>query len=150
MFWEGIYNGLLGVWTIARIVVPLMIVIEIAKANQWLDRVNRWLHPPFRVIGLSEHAAFPVLVAVIFGLTFGSGVILSNVREGKLSSKELRIIGTFIAICHAMIEDTLLFFVLGVPLWILIFPRLSVAIIASMIVHRFYLWRQEKATMIAN
>lgn len=148
--WEGLLNGLDGVWVLARVVIPLMVALEIAKRNNWLDKLNHVIHPPFGKLGLSEHGAFPVLVAMIFGLTFGSGVIIANIREGKLSPREIRIIGTFIAICHAMIEDTLIFVAIGAPIWILVFPRLAVAIIASLIVFRIYLWRQENMALSAN
>ncbi len=147
--WQGLINGLQGVWTLARIVIPLMVVLEIFKANAWLDKANGIIAPPFRKIGLSQEGAFPVVVATVFGLTFGSGVILANIREGRLSQQEIRISGTFMAICHALIEDTLLFAVLGVPLWILVFPRFVLAVVASYVVYRgtelFRFWRQTKS-----
>lgn len=149
ILWQGFMNGLQGVWTLARIVIPLMVVLEIFKANAWLDRANGVIAPPFRKIGLSQEGAFPVLVATVFGLTFGSGVILANIREGRLSQEEIRISGTFMAICHALIEDTLLFAVLGVPIWILVMPRLVLAVLASYVVFKgtqlWIQWRQGKS-----
>ena len=59
-----------------------MIVLEIAAANRILERVNRWTVPLFRLVGLSEAGAFPVVVATFFGLTFGSGVIISYIGRG--------------------------------------------------------------------
>ena len=64
LLWEGLIQGLLGVWTIARVVIPLMIVLEIAQANGLLQRLNRVLAKLFRWIGLSEEGAFPVVVAI--------------------------------------------------------------------------------------
>ena len=150
ILWQGLTNGLGGVWTLAVIVIPLMIVLEVAKSLKWLDKMSKIIHPPFRQIGLSEDGAFPVLVALIFGITYGGGVIIANIREGKLNPLEVRVIGTFMAICHALIEDTLIFVVIGIPFWILVFPRLIVAIIACLIVYRIHLWRQEKAVLTAN
>jgi len=143
ILWEGILNGLSGIWTIARVVVPLMIVLEIARENKILDNINHIISRPFKHLGLTEHGAFPVVVAMIFGLTFGSGVILANIREGKLSSQEITIVGTFMAICHALVEDTLIFMVIGVPLWALLFPRTVMAIIASYIVYRVLEWKAQ-------
>lgn len=146
---EGLLNGLMSVWVLARIVIPLMIVLEIARANRWLEKLNRWLHPPFRMLGLSEEGAFPVLVAVIFGLLFGSGLIIANYREGRLNPVEVQTMGGFMAICHAMIEDTVIFAVLGIPLWLLVVPRTSVAILASVLIYRlaaYGLKRSQKRT----
>ncbi len=133
---EGLSNGIASVWVLARIVIPLMVVLEIARANRWLERINRWVHPPFRMLGLSEEGAFPVLVAVIFGLLFGSGLIIANYREGRLSCVEVQTMGGFMAICHALFEDTLIFAVLGIPLWLLVVPRTVVAILVSLVIYR--------------
>ncbi len=136
ILWEGLKQGLYGVWTVARVVIPLMIILEIAQANGFLQRLNKFLARPFRRIGLSEDGAFPVVVAMVFGLTFGSGVILNHVQEGKVTDREVRIMGTFIAIAHALIEDTIIFFSLGAPLFVLLVPRLTAAYAMAYLVYR--------------
>ncbi len=139
ILWEGLKQGLHGVWTVARVVIPLMIILEIAQANGLLQRLNRVLaRPPFRRIGLSEEGAFPVVVAMVFGLTFGSGgVILNHVQEGKITAREVKIMGTFIALAHALIEDTIIFFSLGgAPLLLLLVPRLTAAYGMAYLVYR--------------
>ncbi|NLJ73362.1 MAG: hypothetical protein GX331_00045 [Firmicutes bacterium] len=135
ILWNGFLQGLSGVWTIARVVIPLMIVLEIAQANNILQRINHVISKPFRWIGLGEEGAFPLVVAMVFGLTFGSGVIIAHMREGKVSDQEGRIIGTFMALCHALIEDTIIFMTLGAPFLFLIIPRVAVAFIACMVVY---------------
>lgn len=139
--WEGFIQGLLGVWAIARIVIPLMILLEIAGANQILEKLNRFMARMFRWIGLSEEGAFPVVVAIFFGLTFGSGVIISYLDEGRVSSREVRIIGVFIALCHALVEDTGIFLAVGVPIFFLLVPRLAAAFLCCWVLHRLMLWR---------
>ena len=136
ILWEGLKQGLHGVWTVARVVIPLMIILEIAQANGLLQRLNRVLARPFRRIGLSEEGAFPVVVAMVFGLTFGSGVILNHVQEGKITAREVKIMGTFIALAHALIEDTIIFFSLGAPLLLLLVPRLAAAYGMAYLVYR--------------
>lgn len=136
VLWEGILQGLKGVWTIARIVIPLMIVLEIAQSNGLLQKLNRFAAKPFRAIGLSEEGAFPVVVAMVFGLTFGSGVIINHVRTGRVTPREAKVIGTFIAIAHALIEDTIIFLALGAPLFLILVPRLILAYCMSYLAHR--------------
>lgn len=136
VLWEGLLQGLSGVWTVARVVVPLMIVLEIAQSNGLLQKLNRVVAKPFRGIGLGEEGAFPVVVAMVFGLTFGSGVILNHVRTGKVTPKEAKVIGTFIALAHALIEDTIIFMTLGAPFLLLVAPRLILAYIMSYVVHK--------------
>lgn len=133
---EGFLQGLKGVWTVARVVIPLMIVLEIAQSNGLLQKLNRLLARPFRIIGLGQEGAFPVVVAMVFGLTFGSGVILNHVREGKVSPEETKVIGTFMALAHALIEDTIIFVSLGAPLLLLVLPRVVVAYFMAYLVHK--------------
>lgn len=136
VIWEGFLQGLDGVKTVALVVIPLMIFLEIAQANGLLQKINRVLARAFKYIGLSEEGAFPVLVAMIFGLTFGSGVIINHVRTGKVTDNEVKIVGTFISIAHALIEDTIIFLTLGVPLLLLIFPRILVAYALAYFVYK--------------
>jgi hypothetical protein len=135
ILWEGFLQGMGGLWTVACVVIPLMIVLEIAESNGLLQKLNRLLAKPFRVIGLGEDGAFPVVVAVVFGITYGSGVIINHVRAGKVTPKEARVIGTFMAIAHALIEDTIIFWVLGAPLLLLLTPRLILAYVMSYVVN---------------
>lgn len=137
VLWEGLLQGINGVLTIALIVVPLMIVLEIAESNNLLQKLNRLMVRPFKIIGLGEEGAFPIVVAIAFGITYGSGVIINHVRTGKVTSKEAQVIGTFMAIAHALIEDTIIFWVLGVPLLLLLIPRLVLAYLMSYAVYRF-------------
>ena len=53
------------------IVIPLMVVLEIAQANGWLQN-NRYAARPFRAIGVGEEGVFPLVVAIVFGITYGS------------------------------------------------------------------------------
>ncbi len=137
ILWEGFVQGMRGLWTVALIVIPLMVVLEIADSNGLLKRLNRLMAKPFRVIGLREEGAFPVVVAIVFGITYGSGVIINHVRTGKVTRKEARVVGTFMALAHALIEDTVIFWVLGAPLLLLLAPRVILAYIMSYLVYRW-------------
>lgn len=136
VLWEGFLQGLSGVGTIAIIVIPLMIILEITEANGLLQKLNRVMAKPFRAIGLSEEGAFPIVVAMVFGLTYGSGVIINHVRTGQVTAKEATVIGTFIAIAHALIEDTLIFLAVGAPLFLMLVPRLVLAYVMSYLVYK--------------
>ncbi|MGI6037778.1 MAG: nucleoside recognition protein [Limnochordia bacterium] len=139
--WEGLITGLRSTVTIAFVVIPLMIILEIARANNWLEQIIGYIYPPFRALGLSKEGTFPVLVAFIFGLIYGSGVIINNVREGKLNPVEIQIIGVFSALCHSVFEDSFIFMAIGVPGWILIVPRLVIAILSSLAIYHYHRWR---------
>ena len=136
VLWEGFVQGVRGVITIGLIVVPLMIVLEIAQGNGWLQKLNHYAAKPVRRIGGGEEGGFPLVVAMLFGLTYGSGLIINHVRTGQVSAREAKVIGTFMAIAHALVEDTIIFLVLGAPLLLLLVPRLVLAFAMAYIVSK--------------
>ena len=130
VLWEGFVQGVRGVITIGLIVVPLMIVLEIAQGNGWLQKLNHYAAKPFRRTGVGAEGVFPLVVAML------SGLIINHVRTGQVSAREAKVIGTFMAIAHALVEDTIIFLVLGAPLLLLLVPRLVLAFAMSYIVSK--------------
>ena len=62
----------------------------------------------------------------------------------KVSPREVRIIGVFMALCHALVEDTAIFLAVGVPLFFLLVPRLAAAYLCCWGLHRFMVWRERR------
>jgi len=56
---------------------------------------------------------FTLASGLILGITYGAGVLISEARSGDMTRNEIFIIATFLLICHAIIEDTLLFAMFG-------------------------------------
>jgi len=71
---------------------------------------------------------------LFFGLAYGAGVMIQAVKEDGVSQKDLTLAFIFLVACHAVVEDTLIFVPLGIPVWPLFLIRLGVAIILTLIV----------------
>lgn len=112
------------------IIVTLMIILEIMKSYQMIDRIVLVMAPVLKILGLGKQTGFLWLTAAAFGLTYGAAVIVEEVKEGSLSTDELERLHVSIGINHAMIEDPLLFLSLGLGLFWMIMPRLIAAIVA--------------------
>lgn len=121
-----------GLWglmlKIFLIVMPLIIILEWARSQPWFDRLIRAAHPLFRPIGFRPQALFPLLTGVVFGIAYGAGVLIPQAQSGELDRRQIFLIGAFLCVCHAIIEDTLLFVVLGGSGWIILVTRFTVAI----------------------
>lgn len=79
---------------------------------------------------------FAIIVGIILGITYGAGVLIKEKQSGQLSKNDIFYIGTFLMICHAIIEDTLLFAIFGADVAMTIAIRtLSAIVIASL-----FLW----------
>jgi hypothetical protein len=132
-----IARGLFGLMSkIFLIVMPLIIALEWARSQPWFDRVINSAHPFFRPIGFKPQALFPLLTGVVFGIAYGAGVLIPQARSGDLDRRQVFLIGAFLCICHAMIEDTLLFMALGGNGWWIFLSRTVVAIAVVYILSR--------------
>lgn len=148
-FWNmgaGVFAGEIiakawgAVWQLAAIVIPLMFVIQILKEVKFLDRLAVFMRPVTRFLGLPEKSSIPLLAGFFFGLAYGAGVILQVTREERFTRRELYLLFIFLILCHAVVEDTLLFVPLGVNGWLLLATRFLSAVILTAALSR--LWRE--------
>jgi len=134
---EGLKGGISSVFGIALIVIPLMIFLEIARDMNLLELISKWTRPLTRWLGVSESSALPLAIGLIFGLAYGAGVIIQSANEGEMDQRSLVLVSIFLACCHAVIEDTLLFIPVGANGWMLLGIRLFVAIFVTVLLSKY-------------
>jgi hypothetical protein len=144
IFLSGVKKALLGIGQLAMIVIPLMIGIQILKDIKWLDKFSRWMSPVTRALGMKENTSTTLAAGLLFGLAYGAGVMIQAVKEDNVSKKDLTLAFIFLVACHAVVEDTLLFVPLGIPVWPLLVIRLVTAILLTMSVG--FIWGRIQQT----
>jgi hypothetical protein len=110
------------------IIMPLMIVMELAKMFHVIDIIIRPLQPVLTFMGLDRSCGMLWMTAAVFGLAYGSAVIVEETRTHSYDPEALTRLHLSIGINHAMIEDPVLFIPLGIPPFWLWIPRLVAAI----------------------
>lgn len=126
------------------IIMPLMVILELAKIFNIITLVTRLTSPILAVMGLKRSTGMLWLTAAVFGLGYGSAVIVEETQNNEYDKDELTRLHLSIGINHAMIEDPALFLPLGLPIFWLWIPRLIAAIVAAWlhwgysIARRFY------------
>ncbi|MEH7112690.1 nucleoside recognition domain-containing protein [Neobacillus niacini] len=128
----------LGILQLAMIVIPLMIVIQILKDLQWLKKFSQGMSPVTKSLGMNENTSTTMAAGLLFGLAYGAGVVIQAVEEDGVSKKDITLAFVFLMSCHAVIEDTLIFIPLGIPVWPLFLIRLGVAVALTLIVGLFW------------
>ncbi len=83
--------------------------------------------------GQRVQTSFSLLTGQLLGITYGAGILLKEANSGNLSKKDIFFIGTFLMICHSLVEDPLLFVIFGANFWVIIICRLAMACIASLL-----------------
>lgn len=137
---EGITKAGIGIFQLAIIVIPLMVVVQIMKDKQWLAVFSRWMAPITRALGMKENTSTTMAAGLLIGLAYGAGVMIQAVKEDGVSKKDVTLAFIFLVACHAVVEDTLIFIPLGIPVLPLLLIRLGVAILLTIAVA--FIWNR--------
>lgn len=121
------------------IIVPLVTVFELVRHLPAFRRTGDAVDPLMRGIGLSREAALPLFTGVFLGIAYGAGILIRVAQEKRLPSRELFLMGLFLATCHAVVEDTLIFVVIGGNAVVLLGVRLVLAVCLTALLAR--LWK---------
>jgi hypothetical protein len=124
------------------IVMPLLILLEIIRHYGILQKMVRYISPVTKRLGFKDDSVFPLIAGIFFGLTYGAGVLLGEAKKGRIVGDQAFLVAVYLALCHAIIEDTLLFTTQGAIWWILVAIRI---IVATIITALMAFWLRRKA-----
>ncbi|HZJ76896.1 MAG TPA: nucleoside recognition domain-containing protein [Oscillospiraceae bacterium] len=133
---EAIIGSFESIYLVAIIVFPLMVILQIAKDYKFLDKISKSFKFLTRFFNMSEDSTLPLLVGIVFGIVYGAGIIIQSSEEGNLSQKDMFLTSVFLIVCHAIIEDTLIFVAVGANGYILAVSRILAATIMTLLLSR--------------
>jgi len=110
------------------IIMSIMITLECLRWLEWDRYLYRFFRPFMKALGLSDRTVILWVTAVLFGLMYGSAVILEKSKEGGLTRSELERLHISIGVNHSMVEDPALYMALGINAFWLIVPKLIMSI----------------------
>jgi len=122
MLYHSFINASILAIKIIILITTLIVVMQYIKEKLFK---NKKISTPFSII-----------TGLILGITYGAGILIQE--KSNLNKKDILFVGTFLMICHSLIEDVALFVIFGANMWVLIFIRLFLAIIISFLVMKFY------------
>lgn len=129
---------ILEVWALqmGKLIIKIVILVSLLMAAQkvmeefgLLEFLGKITGPVMRLLGLPPSTGFLWIVANIIGLAYGSAIMIERVESGKLNLSEGDLFNHHVGISHSLLEDSLLFMAIGVPLFWAVVPRFLLAII---------------------
>ncbi|WP_188206679.1 nucleoside recognition domain-containing protein [Alkalibacillus aidingensis] len=136
----AIQTAFISILQLAAIVIPLMVAIQWMRDQKWLDWMSNKLAPMTKVIGVQKNASMTLVAGLTIGLAYGAGLMIQAVKEDNVSKKDMTLVLIFLVTCHAVVEDTLVFVPLGIPVWPLLLIRLVAAILLTALIA--YIWKR--------
>lgn len=120
----------------ARLILKIIILVVVILVTQRLLEefhaagfLARLAAPFMKVFGLPDSASLLWLVINLVGYTYGAAVIMEQIEGGKIKRKEADLFNHHAAVSHSLLEDTILYAALGIPIFWLTVPRLVMAIL---------------------
>jgi len=118
-------NGITLTLEIVILVSVVLLINQVIKGFRIVNSFNKHLSPVIALVS-----------GFLLGILYGSGILLKEAKN--LSRKQIIAICCFLMIAHAMIEDPLLFVLFGANIYVLIFFRLTLAVIVIALILLFY------------
>ena len=125
------------------IIVPVVVIFEVLRHMPVFRKAGNAVEPLMRGMGLTRDASVPLFTGIFLGIAYGAGIIIRVSREKKLPKRELFLIGLFIATCHAVVEDILIFVAIGGDGVIMLGLRLLLAVAITALLARIWKQREE-------
>lgn len=116
--------------TILVIVTALMLLHYLLVEFELLTGLSSFLSPLMTVFGLPKDTAFSWMVGNLVGLAYGGGIMVEQMEEKKLTRKSGKLLNIHLAVSHSLLEDTLIFVAIGIPVLWIILPRLFFSLVA--------------------
>jgi hypothetical protein len=120
--------SLLGILAIIVTLSGLMRLLDLAGLTRLAVRL---LTPLLRAMGIGPEAALITVAGTVLGLSYGSGLILTQTRCGHVSPRDTVAAISLMGLAHAVIEDTLLLALIGGHPSGLLWARLAFAFLVT-------------------
>ncbi len=116
-----------------------MLLQRLLRHFRVADLVGRALAPGLHLLGMRPVAATTMILGVVTGILYASGIILKEARSGELSRHDVFSAMTFMGLAHAIIEDTCLMLLIGAHLGGIFFLRLALAFAVCALINVMYI-----------
>ncbi|WP_026909006.1 nucleoside recognition domain-containing protein [Paucisalibacillus globulus] len=139
---NGLQTAIIAVIQLAVIVIPLMVIMQFLREKGWLAKLSNGFAPVTKILGMEKNTSMTLVAGLTIGLAYGAGLMIQAIKEDDVSKRDMTLALIFLVSCHAVVEDTLIFIPLGIPVWPLLIIRLITAFLLTMVIS--FLWKREE------
>ena len=135
-FW--LQDQLLNLLYVFCIVVVMVTILQLLKVLGIESFLKKVLVYPLKLFGISKGATNIIIVGITIGLQFGGGILIKEVKTGKIDKQSVFLAVSMLNLVHAAIEDTLLMIAIGGHYSGVFFARIIFGLIISLLMFKIY------------
>jgi len=129
------FKTLVYIFFLVCLMATVLEVLKIIGVERLFEKV---FMPPLRLFGIQKEAMNIIIVGMFIGIQFGGGMLIKEVRKGNIDKQSLFLSVSLLNLLHAMIEDTILMFLVGGHISGILFARVIFSLIASYLIFIVY------------
>lgn len=119
------------------IIASLIIGLGVLRKLGIEKLMHMALSPVLKLIGITKAASNITIIGLTLGMSFGAGLLISEVKSGAISKKDVLLSIVFLSLAHSLIEDTLLILLLGADVVAILWLRIVFAVLVTMLVAKY-------------
>lgn len=120
---RGFFNGLKTTWELTEIIFPVYVIVTLLKYTSLFPYISKLLTPMLKIFGLPGEAS----IALVLGAFVNVYAAIGAMTALNLSLKQVTILGTMVAICHSLINETAVTKKVGAPILSIVLTRVAFA-----------------------
>lgn len=110
---DWILGTLTSMGTIFAVVLVVLAFMDILEKLGIMRLLKKILRPVFSPMGIGDEASAVTVIGLVLGISYGGGMIIREAARGTIPPRQILASVSFMSICHAVIEDTMLVGSLG-------------------------------------
>jgi hypothetical protein len=109
---------------ITFVIFVIFVVIELLKSLNIIGKIDALFKPFFSMMRISKSNYTVTSICYLIGLSYGYGLLKEEKQKSPFFKKDQPFkVLSFLAIAHAVIEDGIIFVLLGANGWVVILGR---------------------------
>ena len=120
------------------IVVVMTTILEILRQIGMEKLFEKIFMPPLKLFGIQKEAMNIIIVGMTIGIQFGGGMLIKEVKTGKIDKQSVFLSVSMLNLMHALIEDTILMSLVGGHISGILFARIIFSITMCYVIFAIY------------
>ena len=116
----------------------MVIILEVLK-KVGIERLFEIIFvPPLKLFGIQKEAMNIIIVGMTIGIQYGGGILIKDVKSGKIDKQSVFLAVSLLNLLHAIIEDTILMALIGGHISGILFARIIFSLVLSYLIFMIY------------